>query len=135
MNEPRFLTVDTADLSDGSFLVYDASLHKIVAASDAPGGGIVGPAGPRGADTTASLFHFGFEPPEQKNSHNLEFSLPVPFVAGTTQVYLNGVRQRQGNSAQYIENTATHTIHFSIAPDGQSDLWVDFIEDTSTPAP
>lgn len=60
---------------------------------------------------------------------NTVFQTIEPFVAGSTRVYLNGVRQFRGVSADYQELTDT-TIELSIAPVADDRLIIDYIKFT-----
>ncbi|RFS16999.1 hypothetical protein [Emticicia sp. C21] len=60
---------------------------------------------------------------------NTVFQTTEPFLAGSTRVYLNGVRQFKGNTADYQELTNT-TIELSIAPEADDRLIIDYIKFT-----
>ncbi|WP_337043869.1 hypothetical protein [Emticicia sp. 17c] len=58
---------------------------------------------------------------------NKVFQTSDNFVAGSTRVYLNGVRQFKGEGADYTE-TGSHEITFALAPDTNDTLITDFIK-------
>ena len=60
---------------------------------------------------------------------NTVFQTTEPFVAGSTRVYLNGVRQFKGLTADYQELTDT-TIGLSSAPEADDRLIIDYIKST-----
>lgn len=131
-----YIRTNTGDLyqKEGSSWTLKGNLKGPRGDAGISGNSIEGPKGAPG-DTgppgPLPAIHFNVEPPEQKNGSNLTFTLPTKFIAGTTQVYLNGVRQRLGSSAQYVEDGTSHTISFAEPPQSGFDLWVDYLEDTT----
>lgn len=87
-----------------------------------------GPPGPAGPDYGTPVFNY--TPPEQMNGTTQTFTIPK-FVAGSTRVYINGVRQSLGNGGHYIENVQAHTINFGIAPLGDYSMVVDYLGDNT----
>lgn len=60
---------------------------------------------------------------------NTIFQTIEPFVLGSTKVYLNGVRQFKGVTADYQE-LSDYTIEMSIAPEANDRLIIDYIKST-----
>lgn len=62
-----------------------------------------------------------------RNSTNKTFTLSANFVAGTTRVFVNGIRYTPGSSYDYVEQ-GTNQITFTIPPDAGDLLVVDYIK-------
>jgi hypothetical protein len=60
---------------------------------------------------------------------NLVFHTTESFVADSTRVYLNGIRQFKGATADYQE-LSSNSIELSIAPDADDRLIIDYIKST-----
>jgi hypothetical protein len=56
---------------------------------------------------------------------NATFSTSQVFRAGTTRLYLNGVRQRTGASFDYVESGSSNVV-FSLAPKAGDTLLIDY---------
>lgn len=61
-----------------------------------------------------------------RNSSNKVFTLSANFTAGTTRVFVNGIRLTRGASYDYVE-TGTNQITFTNAPDAGDLITVDYI--------
>lgn len=62
-----------------------------------------------------------------RNSNNVYFTLTNNFIANTTHVYVNGVRQSKGSNYDYLEY-GTNQIQFMHAPDLGDLITVDYIK-------
>lgn len=58
---------------------------------------------------------------------NTVYLTTEPFVSGSTRVYLNGIRQFKGSTADYQEIT-NNSIELSIAPESDDRLIIDYIK-------
>jgi hypothetical protein len=63
------------------------------------------------------------------NGSNTVFETTEPFIAGTTRVYVNGIRQFKGITADYQE-LDQNSIEFTIAPESDDRLIIDYIKFT-----
>lgn len=62
-----------------------------------------------------------------RNSVNKVFTLTQNFVAGSTRVFVNGIRYTRGASYDYVE-TGTNQITFTNAPDSGDLIVVDYVK-------
>jgi hypothetical protein len=62
-----------------------------------------------------------------KNSVNKTFVLSANYIAGTTKVYMNGIRLTPGAEYDYVE-AGTNQITFTNAPDPGDLIVVDYIK-------
>lgn len=62
------------------------------------------------------------------NSLNKLFTTFFVYKPGTTQLYLNGVRQREGVGFDYVENVAHTNVTFDLAPEPGDVLLIDYIK-------
>lgn len=58
---------------------------------------------------------------------NVVFTLAHNYIAGSTKVYLNGLRQRPGVSNDYIE-TGSNIITFNNAPIAGDEILCDYLK-------
>lgn len=61
-----------------------------------------------------------------RDGSNQYFTLSLPFVAGSTKVYYNGVRQQRGSSLDYTE-IGTTQIKVDLPPVSDDKLMVEYI--------
>jgi hypothetical protein len=90
-----------------------------------------------GLDTARLLLRhgFGIEPAAAVDSEvpsgavdgvNMAFGTAMPFKAGTTRFYLNGVRQRPGGTFDYTEGPGPQTLTLTLPPRTGDHLLVDY---------
>lgn len=71
--------------------------------------------------------HFNETPTPAVDDTTTQFFTAVKFAAGTTQVYLNGLRQVLGVGESYTEAVNGLSITFSFAPPSGSKLRIDYV--------
>ena len=124
IKQPRFLTFDTAPYQAEPAIVplaYDPATHSLIAYAGGTGSGGGSP-GTGGGGGTGEPFATVEPAP---NGTQTTFVIPH-FVAGTTRVYLNGLRQRRGNGRDYVESVSATQITFFEAPHASDWICVDY---------
>lgn len=90
-----------------------------------------------GLDTARLLLRhgFGIEPAATVDGEvpsgpvdgvNVVFGTVMPFKAGTTRFFLNGVRQKRGVTYDYVEGPGAQTLTVTLAPKSGDHLLVDY---------
>jgi hypothetical protein len=99
-------------------VIVDAGPTQVVFAA-VPGAR--GPAGPGGSGSVV----IGAPLTGTQDGVNLDFTLPDVYMAGSTGIYRNGLRERRG--IDYTEsNPILGTITFTTAPQSDDDLTADY---------
>jgi hypothetical protein len=69
----------------------------------------------------------GEEPGGAKDNVNVLFTTATPFVASTTKLYVNGVRQLRSATADYVEGGDHQSVVLAHAPAPTDNIQIDYI--------